>query len=365
MSLAYVNLAFAVPMLIFSVFGGVFSDRAERRRLALLGQAMIVLSEGFVLALLLADALQFWHILVAGALSGAVLPFSMPARTAIVYNVVGARRLGNATALSGGVANIGRVLGPVMMGFAIDFTDVSGAYVIAVALHVFAFFCLFGVRRCYAEKKQKSPFAEEIILGFRYVLERRELLVCLLFGLTPMFLAMPFQNLLVVFADEVWMVGERGLGIMMAAGGAGGVLGSLWMARRGENPARAWLMVVVTFLFAVFLALFAVTPVFYLALVPLIIANIFASAGQTLNNTAVQLLTEDAYRGRVSAMMMMTFGLMPLGVVPMAILAEIVGAETAIVIASLALMLAIVLFYAFSSRLRQMDDYVNRAQSTQ
>jgi len=170
---------------------------------------------------------------------------------------------------------------------------------------------------------------------------------------------------LVVFADEVWMVGERGLGIMMAAGGVGGVIGSLWMARRGENPARAWLMVVVTFLFAVFLALFAVTPIFYLAIVPLVIANMFASAGQTLNNTAVQLLTEDAYRGRVSAIMLMTFGLMPLGVVPMALLAELLGAETAILLASLALMLAIVLFYAFSSRLRNLDDYVSQSQIQQ
>ncbi|MFK8022263.1 MAG: MFS transporter [Pseudomonadales bacterium] len=361
MSLAYVNIAFAVPMLIFSIFGGAFSDRTERRFLALFGQSFVVLSEAIVLVLLLLGSLEFWHILAAGALSGAVIPFSMPARTAIVFNVVGPSRLGNATALSGGVMNVCRVVGPMIMGFAIDFFDVTGAYIVAVSLHIMAFFCLFGVKRCYADKKSRKNLGQEISSGFRYVFERRALMMCILFGLLPMFLAMPFQNLLVIFADEVWNVGERGLGIMMSAAGLGGVVGSVWMARRGENTNRTKLMIGTTLLFGICLGVFAVTPLFAFALVPLVIANAFASASQTLNNTAAQLLVEDEFRGRVSAIMLMTFGLMPLGVVPMALMASAIGVKLAIVIASATLVAVVILFYSVSPSLRDLDEHVKLA----
>lgn len=365
MSLAYVNVAFAVPMLIFSIFGGALSDRMERRFLALFGQAFVIIAEASILCLLLLDALQFWHLLAAGALGGAVIPFSMPARTAIVFNVVGPSRLSNATALSGGVMNLGRVVGPMIMGFAIDWHGATGAYVVAVSLHISSFLCLFGVQRCFAGNGGKRKILAEIAGGFRYVVNHPALGVCLLFGLVPMFLAMPFQNLLVLFSDEVWQVGESGLGLMMSAAGLGGVIGSIWMARRGENPNRTILMVVTALLFAVFLAIFAVTPSFVIALVPLVVANAFASASQTLNNTATQFLIEDAYRGRVSAIMLMTFGLMPLGVVPMAMLADSVGVQAAIVVASAALIAVIVVFYAFSSALRRLDEHVATALSSQ
>jgi predicted MFS family arabinose efflux permease len=140
-----------------------------------------------------------------------------------------------------------------------------------------------------------------------------------------MFLAMPFQNLLVVFADEIWQVGEQGLGTLMAVSGLGGVMGSIWVARRGEQTDRVKLMAMSTLLFGVLLMVFAMTKQFYLALLPLFLANACASASQTLNNTASQLLVDDNQRGRMSAFMMMTFGLTPLGVLPLAYLAQIVA----------------------------------------
>ncbi len=358
MALAYVNVAFAIPMLIFSFLGGAISDRSERRLLALLGQATIVCTEASILIQLLRGTLEFWHILAAGAVGGAVLPFSMPARTALVFNIVGPQRLGNATALSGAVMNISRVAGPVLMGFTIDLWSVTGAYFVAVSLHALALLFLFGINRYTVVQTVKKRFTTDIALGFRYVFERKELAACLLFGMIPMFLAMPFQNLLVVFADEVWQVGERGLGILMAAAGLGGVIGSVWMAHRGDESKRTRLMVITTLLFGVFLGAFSLTPSFWIALVPLIIANICASAGQTLNTTCTQLLIEDEYRGRVSAIMLMTFGLMPMGVVPLAVLASNFGVQTAILIASLTLCGVVIAFYAISPKLRQLDEYV-------
>lgn len=142
---------------------------------------------------------------------------------------------------------------------------------------------------------------------------------------------------------------------MMAATGIGGVIGSIWIARRGENPKRLRLMIISALLFAIFLGMFCMTNHFYLALIPLLVANIFANACQTLNNTSVQLLIDDAVRGRVSSFMMMSFGLTPLGVLPMAMAAEKIGAPYAVLGACAGLLISVLIFYLVSPTLRNLD----------
>ena len=173
-----------------------------------------------------------------------------------------------------------------------------------------------------------------------------------------MFLAMPFQNILVVMAEETWQAGESGVGILMATGGIGGVIGALWIAKRGDDGNYLNIMLGSTFLFGIFLAAFTQTINFYYALVPLLIANVCASACQTVNNTAIQLLVDDNVRGRMSSFMLLSFGLTPIGVFPMAIAADSIGAANAILGASAGLMVAGIFFYQTSATLRSLDSFV-------
>lgn len=366
MALAYINVAFAVPMVVFSLIGGALSDRVERRKLIMTGQIAIIINEAIVLLLLLLGQLEFWHLLVAGTVGGTVIPFIMPARSAIVFKVVGAARLGNAMAISSGVINLSRVLGPAMMGTAISFFSTPGAYAIAVALFIVSVLCMFGVRPHAVDENDSKPrLSQDVVRGITYIVGHRPLFLCLLFGLIPMFLAMPFQNLLVVFADEVWQVGEQGLGTLMAISGLGGVMGSIWVARRGEQTDRVKLMAISTLLFGVLLMVFSMTEQFYWALLPLFLANACASASQTLNNTAAQLLVDDNQRGRMSAFMMMTFGLTPLGVLPLAYFAQIIGADWSTFAACALMSVIVVIFYLSSSTLRQLDNSVEQALDSQ
>jgi len=178
-----------------------------------------------------------------------------------------------------------------------------------------------------------------------------------------MLVAMPFQNILVMLAEEAWGVGESGVGTLMAIGGVGGVFGSIWIIRRGDIPHRLQLMLFSTVAFGVFLALFTQTGNFYLALLPLLAANTCASAAQTVNNASVQLLVDDAVRGRVSSVMMMSFGLTPIGVFPLAIAADQYGAANAIVGACVILMLSVAAFYFSSSTLRGFDNSISAAMT--
>lgn len=360
MSLAYINIAFAIPMLIFSLLGGAMSDRIERRKLIVIGQLILLANECTVMGLLIVDALEFWNLLIAGIIAGVFMPFIMPARTALVYNVVGPNKLGNAMALSSAVMNVSRILGPAMMGFAISLYSTVGAYIIAVTLYSTSVLCMFGIHRNKNSHGNtvKPKISQDVLAGIRYVKSYRPLLICIFFGLVPMLLAMPFQNFLVVFADQVWAVGERGLGMLMGMSGLGGVIGSIWVAQRGERLDRTKLMAVNALLFGVLIIVFSLTSNFYLALIPLVFASACGTASQTLNNTTTQLLVDDTQRGRTSSLTMMAYGLTPLGVLPMAFLAQHVGVQWATIIGCVTLVFIITGFYWQSQTLKTLDQAV-------
>ncbi|MDC0893670.1 MFS transporter [Pseudomonadales bacterium] len=359
-SLAYINLVVALPMIFASMIGGAVTDRVERRQLIIVGQCLITCNEIFILTMLLLGQLEFWHLLCTAFVAGCAFPFIMPARMAITVNVVGPDRIQSAMAVSGGAMNLSRVVGPAMMGVIISEFSVIAAYVVSTILYASAVFCMFFVKRNKAVQPDggKKPLLADIIYGFQYVSLNKPVLVCLMFGLVPMFLAMPFQNLLVMLVEQTWQVGESGLGILMGAGGVGGVLGSIWIARRGDRSERLRLMVVTVIGFALFLAVFTQTSVFYLALLPLVLANLCASAFQTVNNATIQILVDDSVRGRMSSFMMMSFGLTPLGVFPMAVAADHIGAANAILGACVALMIITLAFVGLSRTLRTIDNTV-------
>jgi predicted MFS family arabinose efflux permease len=362
-SLAYINLVVAVPMIFVSMIGGAITDRVERRRLVIIGQCLITANEIFILSLLVFGKLEFWHLLCTAFVAGCAFPFIMPARMAITVNVVGPARIQSAMAISSGAMNLSRVAGPAMAGIIISQFSVVAAYIVATILYASAVFCMLFVKRNTAVQPEggKKPLLADIIYGFQYIKSNKPVLICLLFGLVPMFLAMPFQNLLVMLVEQNWQVGESGLGILMGAGGVGGVLGSIWIARRGDKTERLRLMILTAIGFALFLAVFTQTSNFYYALVPLILANLCASAFQTVNNATIQILVDDSVRGRMSSFMMMSFGLTPLGVFPMAIAADHFGAAYAILGACVALVVITAAFVGLSKTLRTIDGTVQVA----
>lgn len=364
-SLAYINLVVAVPLIFASVLGGAITDRVERRQLVIVGQSLITANEVFILALLLTGRLEFWHMLCTAFIAGCAFPFIMPARMAITMKVVGPQRLQRAMGFQSGAMNLNRILGPAAMGLIVAQFSYPAAYVLSILLYSMAIFCMFGVDRSHSDEsgEQKKPLLEDIALGFNYIRSNRPVLICLLFGLLPMFLAMPFQNILVMLAEQAWNTGEGGVGTLMATGGVGGVVGAIWVVKRGDDAGRMKLMLGSTVAFGICLAVFVLTPVFAFALLPLLAANVFANASQTVNNAAIQLLVEDKMRGRMSSFMMLSFGLTPIGVFPMAIAADNYGAVSAILGASVLLVVATVVFYLVSKTLRALDHSVSEAMA--
>ncbi|MBU2643280.1 MFS transporter [bacterium] len=364
LALGLIMFTIAVPMFFLSPIGGVITDRRDRRNVILFGQITIFAADLLVFLMLYFDVLEFWHLLVTSAISGCMFPLIMPARNAIVVNIVGKSRLEQAMAVNIAGINTMRVLGPAFAGFLIDLTGETNAYLVSVILYGLAAFCMTRIAASPPTDEMKNlSVKKSIVEGFTYVWEHRLILILLSFGLLPMFLAMPFQNLLVVFAEKIWDVGSRGFGFLGAAMGMGGIFGAAIVAFHTTTKTRLRRMMISMLGFGVFLFCFAFSPWFGLGLVLVFIANAFISTFNTLNNTAIQLLIPDHVRGRISSFLMMSFSLPLLGSLPVAAVAEIYGAPVAVAGSSILSVIIGLLFYGLSQRLRNMDDGIKTAMA--
>jgi MFS transporter, DHA1 family, staphyloferrin A biosynthesis exporter len=360
-ALGIVMFVVAVPMLFLSPIGGVVADRKDRRNVIMLGQSIIFAADLSIFLLLFFGRLEFYHLLISASINGCVFPFIMPARNAIVVNVVGKPRLERAIALNMAGINTTRVLGPAVAGLLIDITGAPNTYMMGVVLYALAVTSMTQVEHSYpsAEMRALSP-KDSIVEGFRYMIDNRLILILLLFGLIPLFLAMPFQNLLVVFAEKIWNVGSRGFGLLSAAMGVGGIVGSFYVAMIRHSAGRLRRMMISMLGFGALLVGFALSPWFLLGIFLVFLANACVSVYNTLNNTAIQLLIPDNVRGRVTSFLMMSFSLPLLGTLPVAAVAEVYGAPLAVGVASVLAVAIGLLFFLASSKLRNMDESIEK-----
>jgi MFS family permease len=355
-SLGLVNLAVALPMLVISPFGGVVADRVERRRLILVAQAALFASEMVVFVLILTNTIEFWHLMATVFVMGVLMPFNFPARQAIVANIVGREGLQNAMALNMGGMNAARVAAPVLAGLLVSVAGIKTTYAFAMVLYLVA---MFAMTKIHISRPDVVAVRKRVLTdladGFRYVRDDHSVRALMALSLIPILLAMPFQTLLVVFTEDVWDVGNFGLGVLQAFAGFGGILGSVIVAWRGDTDRKLRLMMSTLLAFAGTLFLFALSPWFLLALPLVLISDVFASIFTTVNSTAIQLLIPDAVRGRVMSLMMMTFGLTPLGTVPVSAAAQAFGAPAAVAGASVLTAVLALVFLLLNRSLRMID----------
>lgn len=358
-----VNFAVAIPMLVISPLGGAIADRVDRRKLILFVQTAVIIDEGLVFLLLVTGQLEFIHLLVLTGILGALFPFMMPARQAIIANVVGRQGLSNAMALQMGGMNTTRIVGPVAAGVLIALIGTTQTWGVALVLYGVGLAAMLRVRPSFPDDvEERRTVVGDMADGFRYVWRHPPVRVLLLFGLVPTLLAMPFQTLLVEFAFDVWNKGEFELGLLNAAAGIGGLVGSIYIAWSGDSHRRLRLMMASILAFGATLILFSYSPIIWIALPVILIADIFVTVFMVLNNTAIQVLIPDAVRGRVMSLLMMSFGLTPLATLPISWFAERHGASLVVALSSGLMMVLAVVFLSLSPALRRIDTSTREAE---
>ena len=334
--LGLVALARGVPMFAFSFLGGVAADRFDKRNLLIATQLLLSLLALSNAILVHSGAIQVWHLAVLAMIQGTIFPFNMPARQAIIPEIVGPQKMGNAIALTSTAMNLNRVLAPTIAGVLLAFHP-SYAFFAIAALYGLSAVTLIGLprRRSFVGDRgllaPRGSALSEIMVGLRYVRGNTMLLTLISFAFIVVLLGMPFQQFLPVFQKEILHINESGLGLMYGFIGIGSLMGSLTMAYFADSPRTGVIQMVFGGLFGIALVAFALSSTLPIALGFLLMLGVVSQGYMTINNVLIMQNTNPALYGRVMSVYMMTWSLMPLSVMPMGALVDRMGAPTTIV----------------------------------
>jgi MFS family permease len=357
--LGLVTFARALPQFIFTLFGGVLADRVPKRNLLLVTQTLTGLIMLLTAVLVHSGVITVWQLIVLGFIEGSVFAFNMPARQAILPELVGPKNLMNAVALNNAGMNFCQIFGPALAGFLISWQVVglSKVFYVMAACYLLPVFMLTQLKpRFAAAGRKKAPMIEELRGGLRYIARHETLGLLLVIGLVPILVGFSYQTLLPVFAsEEVLDVGASGLGLMSAAVGIGALAGSLFIASYADFKKRGLAQIVMGSAWGVSLMFFGLSQSFHVALVTLLFVGLTASAYRSLNNTLVTISTDQEFYGRVMSVQMLGFSLSMLTPLPIGVIVDRIGAPMTVVICGVVIVLFLGCVAMFVGSYRRLE----------
>jgi len=329
--LGIVIAAWGLPILLLSLYGGAIADRVKKRDLLVWTQVANGAITLIIAVLIATDAIQIWHLILAAAVTGIIFAFHVPARLAIIPELVKQREVLNAIALNATGMNLSRFLGFAIGGLLLAVIGVAGVYFMVVA----AFFLSAGLLLMLpkvesAAKTAVTSIRTDLVEGLRYIHRNTIIRTLLAMAFVSIGFGLPYMNIMPVFAVDVFDVGESGLGFLLGAAGLGALVGSLIIASMGDFKKKGLLLLVLAFGFGVSVALFAFSGSYPLALALLVAVGLLGTGYLALNNTLIQNTVPHRMLGRVMSIYVMTFSLMPLGTLPLGAITDAVGAPVAI-----------------------------------
>jgi MFS family permease len=340
MQLAWVMMSFSLPMILFSLFGGVAADRLTKKSVMVAAQSANCVATFALASIVITGHIEFWHFIVFGLFNGAIMSFSMPARQAVIPEIVGDKQLVNAVALNSATMNLSRVLGPALAGIIIALLaegDTGSHFAVGVVFMTNAALFLVSVvtilvlrHQGHSTMKNHGTILGDVGDGFRYMWNHELLRGLIVLMLVPLLFGFPMQTLMPVFNHDVLGGGPDDLGVLMSVMGAGAIAGSLILARLADTRHQGAILFGTAFAWAVFVGAFAVAKTLWLAIAACALTGLASSLFMSLHMSVVTLIIEPQMRGRVMSILMMSFGLMPVGALPAAYFAETVGIDVAL-----------------------------------
>ncbi|MER8183103.1 MFS transporter [Kitasatospora sp. NPDC094015] len=302
-----------LPMLLLGLWGGVLADRLPKRRLLVLTQAVMGLLAAALAVLTLTGGVTAYWVYLFALLLGLVTVVDNPTRQAFVSEMVGPKDLANAVSLNAANFQCARLVGPAVAGLLIAAVGSGWAFAVNALSFAAVIVGLLAMRT--SELRPTAPIARErgqLREGLRYVRERPELMwPMVLAGFIGTF-GFNFPTLLSGFAYGTFKVGPGEYGLLNTAMAVGSLAGALLAARRGTTRLRRLVGAALAFGALEVLAAFA--PGYWTFAILLTLIGVFGLTFNTSVNSALQLATDPAMRGRVMGLLVLVFtGGTPIG----------------------------------------------------
>jgi MFS family permease len=302
-ALGGVLLAFGVTMLLVTPWGGVAADRLPKRLVLQIAVTLLAVSSAWIGLSVAFDIIQYWMLLVAGAVQAVGFALFNPARMAFLAEIL----------------PTGSVPTGVSFGTAAVFLACAALATVGLLLSL----ALPPGRRSGASS-DRSPLGE-LVDGIGYVRRRPTLTALLWCGIGVTMVGLPYLAFLPTVASELFHLGSAGYGILSATSAVGAVATGLLLGRRTHRGGQTRLFVAAGAVFGLALLGLAAAPAFWMAVVMLLVIGGAMLAFQTTNQSLLFALSDMEYHGRIQGLVMLSFGAFGIAALPLGVLADHVG----------------------------------------
>jgi MFS family permease len=334
-ALGLVGLVRVLPIIIFSLIGGVVADAVDRVRLLIITQVTMTLSAAVLAYLTFHGLSVVWPLYALTAVSAAASSFDNPARNSLIPNLVPREHLANAISLNTIMFQLAAVAGPAIGGILIGTVSVGWVYAYNAVSYVAVIGALLLMRN--VPRNATSGSKPEINLaamreGLRFVFDAPLIRSTMLLDFFANFFASAIA-LLPIFAQDILRVGAQGYGWLFAAPSVGALVASIAMVPATDRvERRGTVLLWAVGIFGLSTAIFGLSRNFFLSLLCLTIFGASDMVSTVYRNIIRQLATPDQLRGRMTGVNMIFFmGGPQLGELEAGILADLAGAPFSVV----------------------------------
>jgi MFS family permease len=338
------------PSFLFSVAGGVASDRYDRYKIIRICQMASMIQAILLAVLVLTRHTSIWALLVLSAILGIINAFDLPARQALVHEVVADQTdLPNALALTTAMASLAQLLGPALSGIVLSVFGAAVCFLInAVSFGGVIISLLLMKLPAHEIKKSTKNVMTEFAEGFSYLKQTPGIgLVILLLALVSL-LVLPYNTVLPVFAKVIFKGNAATFGYITSFIGIGAVTGTIFLASRKPGAPLKKILLGSTIVLSIGLICFSQIKQFPIAMFFAALTGFGSIAQFTICNIIVQSESAPHMRGRaISVLLMAIFGMMPLGSLLIGAVSEHIGAPTTVLGQGIIGLVLVVIFAKF------------------
>jgi len=327
-----------LPIILFSLVGGVFADRLDRRKM-LLGSQYIQMVCAFALAALFyTHTVKIWEILSLSFIVGLGQSFGGPAYSALLPTLVPAEDLANAIALNSIQFNIARVLGPALGGLAYATLGATWCFAVNGVSYLAVIGSLMMIQVRFAPPKSNQAILKSMREGLSFIRQREGLSVLVLLAFVTTLLGFSITGFLPVIVQTVFHGGPQTYQVLLMSSGGGSIVGALLVAGSDKLKQQGYLVLWTLVALGTATTGFALSRWLPLSSLLIFLSGIALMASASLMLSLVQLIVSDQMRGRVMSVYNLAFRLgIPAGSLTLGKLIPIFGVSTTLAVSGLAL----------------------------
>ncbi len=303
-----------LPILLFTLIGGVVADRANRRHLLVSSQC-VQMAAAFTLALLVfTDRLHIGLILALSFLTGVAQAFGGPAYQSLIPSLIPKETLPNAIALNSIQFNLARVIGPLVAGAALTAFGMVACFGLNGVSFLFVIAAILALHVPHVRSTSSAGMREQLKGGLHFVRHHPQLVTLTVLGFISAFLGLPLLTFLPIITKDVFQQDVALYTSFMTIAGVGAVLGALIVAWIGKHRHMGLLLLVMQALLGLTAIAFSLSRTIWLSQLLLFVGGAMLVTCFSMTTSLVQLLAPHELRGRVVSIYMVAFrGGSPLG----------------------------------------------------